>query len=608
MPKGERHEKRTAKRFTAMSRAARIVLFIGSLIASVSLCLSNETTPKPRLKLLPLELQIAGGETYFVPANIDTVRVTSGFTVENLRQEYLSSCRVLNIQPFSFDRGGDLYRELYKMQLIQLGVRPYPGYREATVSFFESLEGELESNPAVLQKFRDLVGSAGRHRTNLWDFVRDDLARAGKRVNLEKLALAVAALESYRKRFVNHKYLLKEEWSHPAYVFYQLDYYRGMRKDAYEAVITELKAKNPRRETDLQAVLGAYERGASWLLEATRFFLEEDWLYDDSRGRFESLEDVLDCLWEPFLGHLPALKPVIVRLGEIDASAPLAVPYEDYPGLLQPLNPEGTRFLKDVPLAKLCSCFDTIGQAQFPDEAQNLPPGFAAGPLRSFLGSLKNYEATVEWSTHQFDIGSPLAFIIDNLPHEIGHFLYSSGVSAWSKDYQNGRVVCVQKSDAYKSEGMAELCQYLALSRFVKKYPMLYHGNLLKHYILSRDPGNHHTWGFLWMRTALDILDSDFSHLCFMASKPGLDFGEFMSLSVLQTERVRAISRDSSPRPFPRQRQRVGTPRAYVFPSCILEVKDDSFQIVEHGDYACFKKETTQSARSQTCFPSPERR
>jgi hypothetical protein len=577
-----------------MRKTIPAVLFAFGLIRIALSGLSSQTAAKPRLRLFPLELRIAGGDTYCVPANINMVRVRLGLTDENLRKEYLESCRILNIQPFVFDRDGDLFRELYKMQLIYLGAFPYPGYREATVRFFASLENELERNPPVLKKFRDLVGSQSHYRTNLWDFVQDDLTKAGKQQNLNKLAAVIASLESYQKRFVSHKYLLREEWSHPAYMFYQLDYYREMRKDAYDAILNELKVKNPRMEGDLQSILGSYEKGASWLLEATRFFLEEKWFYQESSGRYESIRDILASLWEPFLGHLPVFKPLIVRLGEIDASARLAVPYRDYPGLLQPLNPEAVRFLKDTPLSTLCGYFDTIGQARFPDETQQLPPGIVNAPLRSFIGSLKNFEATVEWATHQFDIGSPLTFIIDNLPHEIGHFLHSSGISVWDKEYQNGRIVCVQKSDPYKSEGLAELCQYLVLKPSMKKFPMLYHGNLLKHYILSQDPGNHHTWGFLWMRTALDIMDGDFSHLLFAASKPGLGFDEFMASSDLQTERVKGISPDTSPRSFPRQKKRADTARAYVFPSCILEVEDVAFLIVQHSDYSCFGSKTNR--------------
>ncbi|MGB7297603.1 MAG: hypothetical protein WBC70_18655 [Candidatus Aminicenantales bacterium] len=78
-----------------------------------------------------------------------------------------------------------------------------------------------------------------------------------------KLASSVATLESYQERFVNHHYLLREEWSHPAYVFYQLDYYREMKKDTNAAILGELKSENSRIESELQTILRSYKKGAS---------------------------------------------------------------------------------------------------------------------------------------------------------------------------------------------------------------------------------------------------------------------------------------------------------------------------------------------------------
>jgi hypothetical protein len=74
-----------------------------SLVSIISPCFPGQTAAKPRLRLFPLELKIAVGDTYLVPSNIDTVRVRLGLTEENLRKEYLEICRVLDIQPFAFD-------------------------------------------------------------------------------------------------------------------------------------------------------------------------------------------------------------------------------------------------------------------------------------------------------------------------------------------------------------------------------------------------------------------------------------------------------------------------------------------------------------------------
>jgi hypothetical protein len=129
-------------------RNAILILLLGCpLIGGLSQQPPGQMTNKPRLRLFPLELRTPAVDTYSVPSNIDAVRTRHGFTVENLSEEYLESCRTLGIQPFQFDTGGDLYRELFKMQLIHLGVFPYPGYREATVGFFEAVERELEGTP-----------------------------------------------------------------------------------------------------------------------------------------------------------------------------------------------------------------------------------------------------------------------------------------------------------------------------------------------------------------------------------------------------------------------------------------------------------------------------
>jgi len=165
-------------------------------------------------------------------------------------------------------------------------------------------------------------------------------------------------------------------------------------------------------------------------------------------------------------------------------------------------------------------------------------------------------------------------------------FLYSSGLQVWTKEYRKNQLLFVQKADAYKSEGMAELCQYLVLKPFVRKYPMLYHANLLKHYIFRQSPGNHHTWGFLWMRTVFQILNNDFPHVFSLVGRPGLSLDELLAASELQTEGVRAVSQDVSPRSFPRQKRSADRPHTYVFPSCVLEVEGDAFRVVEHGTYS----------------------
>jgi hypothetical protein len=68
-------------------------------------------------------------QTYEIPANINEFRISKGITPENIFHSDLSSSEFLKIEPFSFDEGSDVWRETYKMQLIQCGVCSCPGYR-----------------------------------------------------------------------------------------------------------------------------------------------------------------------------------------------------------------------------------------------------------------------------------------------------------------------------------------------------------------------------------------------------------------------------------------------------------------------------------------------
>ena len=131
---------------------------------------------KARFKLYHLEIRLPRSETYSVPANIDVFRENKGFTVENIFDSYQRNCQELGIQHFTFDQDSDIYRELYKMQLIWFGVYPYPGYKQAAIRFYEQVEGQLEEGSEAYDKFCSLFKRDNGYITNLWDFVQDFLS------------------------------------------------------------------------------------------------------------------------------------------------------------------------------------------------------------------------------------------------------------------------------------------------------------------------------------------------------------------------------------------------------------------------------------------------
>jgi hypothetical protein len=117
---------------------------------------SSNVEEKPLFRLPRLEIRLAVSDSFEVPSNINEFRLARGITLENMFNTYLENCRMLNIQPFQFDEGGDVYRELYKMQLMQLGARKGTGYSEAAAGFLRDVEQQLAGNPEVLAKFKGL--------------------------------------------------------------------------------------------------------------------------------------------------------------------------------------------------------------------------------------------------------------------------------------------------------------------------------------------------------------------------------------------------------------------------------------------------------------------
>jgi len=251
----------------------KLVFFIVLICLGLSTTVYNQSTEKARFRLNQLEIRLPRSEIYTVPANINTFRKYKGFTLENIRKTYLENCEKLHIKPFVFDIGSDVFRELYKMHLIWLGVYPYPGYKEAKINFFQSVEEQLSNNPEVLKKFYSLFKHGKTYVTNIWDFVEYYLSARGEKIDITKLANLIAGLSSYNKRFINTKYFKKEEWSHPAYFFYQLDFYKRRLEEKYKKILKEIEKIDSSFIDQIGIVLSAYEEGAQWLKKASLFSL-----------------------------------------------------------------------------------------------------------------------------------------------------------------------------------------------------------------------------------------------------------------------------------------------------------------------------------------------
>jgi hypothetical protein len=293
-----------------------------------------------------------------------------------------------------------------------------------------------------------------------------------------------------------------------------------------------------------------------------------------------SIKDLLISFWKPILGFVPAIKPGILRFGEVDGTSAGSVPFMEYPQLLRPLNEKGAQFLKNTSPAKICDLLETVGEALPKKEANRLPEGTVAWPLNRFIYSLKHWEERIERFTEAYDIGCPVTMLIANLPHEIAHSFHFRIRRTWKKEFSEDRIVFYETISNYKNEGIAELCQVITLQSLLNKFPMLRHDNLLKHHIfIHKSPGNHHTWGLLWLQTIYEILDRDFEKIFFLASEAGVAFEDFMNASELQTEEVLSISDDSSPLVFQREKKRK-RPHTYIFPSCVIELEGEAFKVL----------------------------
>jgi len=562
----------------------------------LTLTFSGYQQENPAFQLYRLEKKLTDPDKYRVPANINAFRVHNNFSLADVSQAYLENCKELNITPFKFDKGSDVYRELFKMQFIWLGISPYPGYKEASVQFLKDVEQQLRNNSPVLEKFRSIFKKGNNYLTGIYDFVLNHDKIRRKISEFNRTAEIIAGMKSFNERFTNTKYYRKEEWSHPAYIYYQLNFYKERVNKRYDAVIKELEENNPEAKTRLDNILSVYDEGVQWLLKANLFLLEEKWFYDETQGEYRSIKDFLASFWEPVLGYLPDLKPGIVNLGEIDGTARGSVPYLEYPGLLKPLNQEGEQLLKNTPASHICDLFDTIGETVFENFGQNLPEGTVTAPLYSFIYSLKENEEAIQRSTHIFDSGCPITMMISNMPHEIAHYFHHIGQNYWKRNYVGNETVYQNYISNYILEGIAELCQLKSVEPIFKKFPILYHDNYLKHYICgTKDTGNHHTWGMLWFQTLYKIFDNDFNKLFHFSSEPGVSFEELINSPEFQTAEVLTLSEEKKPVLFPGQKRRRRS-QTYVFPSCVIEFRDNSFHIVrlsdEYSDLSGYLKPT----------------
>jgi len=562
----------------------KMIKLLGGLIILVGMLgvfLAFKPAERARFILTKLEIRLAPEETYSVPANLETFRKLQGYTPDYLRHLYLESCRSLGIKPFEFEKEADVFRELLRMHFIWLGVNPSPGYQEAKIEFFRSVEAQLSDNPEVLKKFLSLFKTKQGYLTTIGEFAEAFLAKKEKKVDLGELAKIIAALKNYSQRFSNSIYLKKEEWSSPRYLFYQLDFYKKRSSQRLEAIKAELARVNPKLVDQLEVVLTAYEEGARWLEKASLFFLEESWFFDEEAQAYRSLRDYLKRFWEPVLGGLPEIKPGILRFGEIDGTSSGYVPYLEYPGLLKPLNNAAEIFLRKTSPAEINQLLEGLGEVWFKGDEIGLPAKATTWPLNRFIYSLSAWEERMARFTEAYDLGCPLTMLVANIPHEVAHSFHFRGKHYWKEEYSDGEMVHYQCLSNYLDEGVAELCQWLSVEPVLKKYPLLWYENLLKHYIfLTKSKGNSHTWGLLWMLTALDALGGDWPKLFFLATRPGFCFQDFINSTALQTEKVLHVSSDTQAVLLQGEARRRKTPEKYIFPAVILELSEGGFKIV----------------------------
>jgi hypothetical protein len=543
----------------------------------------GQEVEKAKFRLFQLENRYPKSDTYKVPANVNSFREFKYLTLKDLFKLYLDNCRELHIKPFQFDRKSPFKRELTKMLNIWMGIYPYPGYKEATNNFFIAIENDLKQNPETLNTFSQLFKQGELYITNLWDFVQYNNAIKEKEIDLNKIAKFIASKDSYAKLYRNNKYLRKEEWSHPAFVFYVLDNFKHSRNNNYVSIVNEIEQTDPMILSKLEIIHAAYEEGFNWLHDASLFFFEDKWFFYEKVQEYLSIKDMLTAFWEPVLGFMPPVKPGIIRWGRPDAFPNKSVPYLEYANLLQPLNKQGENFLKNTSPARICDLLETIREIKLESNSDSIPEGIAIKPLYAFIPSLRKTEIEINKSTHDYDLSCPLTMIISNIPHEIGHFLHFYRKHEWKKEYSKNNVIYYRLIDRYIDEGIAELCQMISIEPILKKYPMLYHDNLLKHYIFGKgNPDNHHTWGLLWMETVYEILGRDFNKLFFLVTQPGISLDELLFSPEILTEEILKISSDTTPLVFQRQERRIALPHTIIFPSCIIELEGDRFKLISH--------------------------
>ena len=352
-------------------------------------------------------------------------------------------------------------------------------------------------------------------------------------------------------------------------------------EEKYEKILKEIEEIDPSFINQIGIILSAYEEGAQWLKKASLFSLNEKWFYDENANKYFSIKDYFISFWEPILGFLPDIKPGILRFGEIDGTTSGGVPWIEYPQFLLPLNESAEQFLKNNSPSRICELFEAIGDTWVRENGIQLSEGVATWPLNRFIYSLKTWEERIKRFTEAYDIGCPVIMLVSNIPHEVAHTFHYIHKRYWKRTYSEDRIIYYYFVSNYLNEGIAELCQLISIKPILEKFPMLKHDNLLKHYIYAQKSiGNNHTWGLLWMLTAYEILGRDFKKLFFLATRPGISFEDFIYSKELQTEKVLAISKDTSPITLHRQKRRKGLPHTYIFPSCVIEFDGKSFKII----------------------------
>lgn len=569
----------------ANRKAVRILAAIASCLVVVPGHAGEDFSEYALLRLYQLEKRFPATLTYSVPANIDSLRILRGHTIVGLMSSYLENCRQLAITPLALDREPSLYRELMRMQLIWLGAASYPGYAGATYRFFASVDSQLIGNPEVRDRFQRLFRNENGYVTRLWDFVRRDVS-SDDSIDLQNVAKVIGSLSAYRSVFENFEFLEPSEWTHPAFLFHRLDFYRERQEERFRQIMKEARASSSSVTEAIERILTSYEKGRSWLEEAGTFFLQDRWFFDEDNGRYVSLWDVISDFWGPCLDYCEPRKVGVLRFGEVDATIAGSVPWAVYPHLLRPLNSEGERFLMRTPARTICSLFQTIGDTIPEGMSEMLPEQIMTAPLNRFIHDLEEVESRASRFTEAFDIGCPITVLISNLPHEIAHSYHFREKPYWKKAYAGGTTLYYQVISNYIDEGIAELAQVLSIERILRRYPILRHDNLLKHYIYCRSsPGNHHTWGLLWLRTAYEAVGEDFCRLFFLACEPGISIDEFLRCPAFQSPAVHGVSTDTRSVTFERQKSRRPMPKSYTFPACTIRYEEDRFRVLDFEDW-----------------------